>query len=139
MVVCLLMLPATLFPMKVTAQQKPAGEQAGLNLIPDAYQVFIPYISNRVARTNYYFGVESQKSFTDGTVASEAIDLDASWVRMGLRVSWRLWQPTRGGPIDWTKAATFEKELRLLNSRYIKPVVIVYDSPYWAVERLARQ
>ena len=60
-------------------------------------------------------------------------------MRMGLRVSWRLWQPTQAGAIDWSKAASFEKELRLLKAMGIRPVVIVYDSPHWAVQETRRQ
>ena len=80
------------------------------------------------------FGVESNEDwFPETTIYQRGVDLGIQWTRMGTwRISWRTLQPNEGDPIDWSKLVGFEKELRGLKAKGIRPVVIVMDSPRWA-------
>jgi hypothetical protein len=58
---------------------------------------------------------------------------------MGGRISWRELQPNPGDEINWELLASFEEELRNLRSANITPVVIIKDSPHWALVPNVRQ
>lgn len=80
------------------------------------------------------FGAESTKLFLTGsTILTRATELNIGWTRMGVRISWRALQPNPGDDINWGLLASFEEELRNLRAANITPVVVVYDSPHWAV------
>ena len=97
-----------------------------------ASEVYLP-----VSLLNYPwrspFGAESNYRWLTGTnIYNKGIDLNLKWARLGQRVSWRKLQPAEGGPIDWTKLAKFEQELRALKAAGITPVVMISDTPHWA-------
>ena len=58
---------------------------------------------------------------------------------MGNRISWRELQPNPGDEINWSLLASFEEELGNLRAAGITPVVIIQDSPHWAVIPKVRQ
>lgn len=60
------------------------------------------------------------------------MELGVSWVRLGTRISWMALQPRENGPIDWTRLADFEAEVRALNAAGITPIVTVNLAPRWA-------
>jgi hypothetical protein len=62
-----------------------------------------------------------------------ARDLEVAWSRLGARVSWARLQPVEDGPIQWNLLAGFENELRVLHLVGIAPIVVIQDTPAWAV------
>jgi hypothetical protein len=85
------------------------------------------------------FGVESVVSLWEGsTVTTRTIDTRGGWVRYGWQISWRDLQPVENGPIIWSYLASFEKELRDMRYSGTRPVVVIKDSPHWAVDPSAR-
>lgn len=82
------------------------------------------------------FGFETYTNYiNNGTIKERARDVGASWVRLNT-VSWRDLQPTEDTPPDqwnWSKLATFEKELHTANELGLTPLVIADDFPDWAV------
>ncbi|MCI0520160.1 MAG: hypothetical protein L0Z70_07860 [Chloroflexi bacterium] len=81
------------------------------------------------------YGVEALRSVADGSsVLARTVELNSGWIRLGKRVSWRLLQPNPGDPIQWDLLVNFENELRALRAAGVTPLVIVHDSPLWAVE-----
>jgi hypothetical protein len=65
---------------------------------------------------------------------TRAEELGTNWVRVNHQVSWRELQPNEGDPIDWSKMASFENALMAMKARGMTPVVIINDSPDWAVK-----
>ncbi len=81
------------------------------------------------------FGVEANLPLLDSnTLLPRATDLQLGLARMGYHISWRKLQPNPGDPIQWGLLATFEDELRGLKAAGIRPVVVIKDSPYWALD-----
>jgi hypothetical protein len=81
------------------------------------------------------FGVESNLPLLDSnTLLPRASDLQLGWARMGYQVSWRKLQPNPGDIPKWELLATFEDELRGLKATGIRPVVVIKDTPYWALD-----
>lgn len=81
------------------------------------------------------FGVEPRRLLLPGTkLYTRTIALKIGWVRLNgsNRISWRLLQPTQGGPILWENLVNFENELRALKAAGLRPIVIVDDHPLWA-------
>ncbi|HLE13322.1 MAG TPA: hypothetical protein VI776_01135, partial [Anaerolineales bacterium] len=81
-----------------------------------ASEVYLP-----VSLLNYPwrspFGAESNDRWYPGSnIYNKGVELNLKWARLGQRVSWRKLQPAEGDPIDWTKLAKFEQELRALKA-----------------------
>ncbi|MBK9711160.1 MAG: hypothetical protein IPO81_07450 [Kouleothrix sp.] len=95
-----------------------------------ATTVYMPLVAN-----NYPWqsplGVQADPRITGGLILTRTVDLNVGWARVA-PISWRLLQPTEGGPINWGRLAGFEKEARKLKEYGIKPEVVVFDSPHWA-------
>jgi hypothetical protein len=92
--------------------------------VPMAYQTYNQF---------HIFGIESNKTLLTGNALMErAKELNASYVRMNHRVSWRDMQPDPGGPILLNLLDNMKDELRALRAAGIRPIVIVDDYPYWA-------
>jgi hypothetical protein len=107
----------------------PTGNQAAPST---GSQVYLPYLFSDHPWVSP-FGVEIVSPLdSSSTILDSAKALNASWVRMGTRVSWRTLQPNPGEPIHWELLAGFENELRNLRSAGMSPLVIIYDSPDWA-------
>ncbi|MCK5429543.1 MAG: hypothetical protein KAI94_08740, partial [Anaerolineales bacterium] len=101
--------------------------------------VYLPIVANNYPWISP-FGAEATNRFSTGsTLLSRANELNISWTRMGRRISWRWLQPNPGDEINWDLLASFEEELRNLRAANITPVVIIYDSPHWAVIPEVRQ
>lgn len=90
------------------------------------------------------FGVESTTALWDGSnVTTRTIDTGGGWVRYGWQILWRQLQPVEPvppiGPEDilWDYLANFEKELRDMSDSGTRPVVLIKDSPYWALDPAA--
>ena len=82
------------------------------------------------------FGVESnQPILSSNGLLAHATNLNLGYARMGTQISWAELQPAPGVFIDWGKLAGFENELRELNQAGITPIVIVKDSPDWALRQ----
>jgi hypothetical protein len=107
------------------------------------------YASESLTASNFYylptiiggypwqspFGVEVSTSLAQDTVTySRMVDLNARWVRLNNRISWRQLQPQEGGPIQWGLLAGLEVELRALQAAHVTPLIITDDYPTWAVE-----
>jgi len=85
------------------------------------------------------FGVENQNLWKQGTaIYQQGKQLNSNWARMGSNISWRELQPNEGDPIRWEKLKGFEEELKALISLEMTPIVVVKDSPHWAVINNAR-
>jgi hypothetical protein len=105
----------------------------------DEYQVFLPIVLNTFPYQTSPFGIETKASFITNTALVERADeLGTRWVRMN-RISWKTVQPNQGDPLDWSKLADFENEIRALIKIGMTPVVIVDDYPHWAVIDGARK
>lgn len=93
--------------------------------------VYLP-ITTRNSPWKAPFGVQAEAPLTLGSpVLSRTVGLGVGWVRMG-PISWRSLQPAEGGPIDWSKLAQLEDELRAVKQFGITPEIVIYDSPAWA-------
>ncbi len=104
----------------------------------EVFSVYLPkmYISHP---WTVAFGIESTTALWEGsTVTNRTIDTRSGWVRYGWQISWRDMQPVEGGDINWDYLASFEKELRDMRNSGTRPVVVIKDSPHWAVDPTAR-
>ena len=90
-----------------SATSAPAAAAAG-----GATTVYMPLVAN-----NYPWqsplGVQADPRITGGLILTRTVDLNVGWARVA-PISWRLLQPTEGGPINWGRLASFEKEARKL-------------------------
>jgi hypothetical protein len=85
------------------------------------------------------FGAESYIPLVEGSeMLDNAVNLNMKWARLGTQISWRELQPNPGDPIQWHLLDSFEDELRGLRSAGITPIVVIRDSPHWAVIPNAR-
>jgi hypothetical protein len=85
------------------------------------------------------FGVESHSSFYPGNIITNyTTQMNANYVRMNGRISWRALQEYEGTPIKWELLVGFETELRTLRAANITPIIIVDDYPYWATDNTVR-
>lgn len=84
------------------------------------------------------FGFESNASLVGGQILTQAKDLQAEWVRLNHRISWRELQPEADDPIQWDLLTGFEAELRSLKAAGLTPIVIVDDYPRWATRNDVR-
>jgi len=100
-------------------------------------QVFLPVLQTGYPRVSP-FGVDPGGSLATQGLMQYAKNLDIGWTRLGQRISWIKLQPEEGGPINWDLLAEFEQELRALRTVGIAPIVVVQDSPHWAVRSDAR-
>mgnify|MGYP001069870328 CR=1 FL=1 len=113
-----------------------AGAQLGASspaLAAEDWPIYLPLIS-RLTPRNTPFGLETHSSFLNASTLSYTRDLEVGAVRMSLRISWRLLQPAEGGPIQWDLLKNVDQELRLLNAADIDAVLVITDSPLWAVQ-----
>jgi hypothetical protein len=100
----------------------------------DTYSVYIPRIIQDYPWESP-FGIESTSPLlATNTLLQRAADLQPGMARMGNQISWRELQPSQGGPIAWELLATFEEELRGMKELGIRPLVIIKDSPDWALD-----
>jgi len=108
---------------------------------PDATFSTVTYLPIVAKHYPWYnpFGVESNALLRNGTpYLQHSSALPAGWLRMNGRISWRALQPNEGDPIDWSKLAGFEAELRAIRDAGIRPIVIVDDYPRWATDNTVR-
>jgi hypothetical protein len=73
----------------------------------------------------------------DPVLRNRAKELGLNTVRKGM-VSWHDMQPVEGGPIDWSKAAELEGDLRTLAANGLKVDLLVFAVPDWAQKPNAR-
>lgn len=100
----------------------------------DTFNVYIPQLAQDYPWESP-LGIESTNSLlATNTLLLRAADLQPGMARMGNQISWRELQPNAGGLIAWELLATFEEELRGLKENGIRPVAIIKDSPYWALD-----
>jgi len=100
----------------------------------DIYKVFIPQLAQDYPWESP-FGIESTAPLlATNTFLQRAADLQLGMARMGNHISWRELQPVEGGDIAWGLLATFEEELRGMKENGIRPLVIIKDHPYWALD-----
>jgi hypothetical protein len=124
----------------MSASYVQARQTDGGQLNPEAEETFaansyyLPTVSNGYPWKNPYGFETSQKLEQGGILLSRAVDLQSGWVRVNRRISWRLLQPTPGSSIQWSLLKDFENELRTIKGAGMKPLVILNDYPYWAVE-----
>lgn len=100
-------------------------------------QVYLPVLQTGYPRTSP-FGVDPGGSLAYPNLMTHAKNLDIGWARLGQRISWIKLQPVEGGPINWDLLTDFEQELRALRTVGIAPIVVVQDTPHWAVRSDAR-
>ncbi len=102
--------------------------------IQDTYSVYIPQLSQDYPWESP-FGVEAtQPLLESNTLLQRAANLQVGIARMSIEISWRELQPAPGSLINRGLLATFENELRGLKQNGIRPLVMVKDSPYWALD-----
>jgi hypothetical protein len=78
-------------------------------------------------------GIETHRLIDVGnTIYQRISDLDATYVRLNDRISWRELQPNLGDPINWGLLASFETELKALIVMGARPIVVLDDYPLWA-------
>ena len=107
-------------------------QKNGLNAENETTTIALPIVMKNYPWASP-FGFETWRSLTDGSLLMQrASNLDARWVRLNEKVSWKDLQPVEGGPIDWSQLSTFEAELRAYKTAGIDPIVIVDDFPRWA-------
>lgn len=99
--------------------------------ITNLQSIYLPLVRNDFEWLSP-FGFEAIHSMSKEPLLQRANELNAGWIRMNDRISWRELQPTEDSPIQWQVLEPFEQELRLLRSSGIMPVVIVDDYPRWA-------
>lgn len=100
----------------------------------DTFNVYIPQLAQDFPWESP-LGIESTSPLlVSNTLLLRASDLQPGMARMGNQISWRSLQPNEGGPIAWELLATFEEELRGMKENGIRPLVIIKDSPYWALD-----
>ncbi len=88
---------------------------------------------------DFRFGVELVGTiFTGDAKYARLVELNPSLVRLGGSIRWHELQPVEGGPIDWSKLALFENNLRVLRQAGFPVLVAVKGTPYWAVDPNAR-
>lgn len=106
---------------------------------PSATITYLPIVAKRYPWNNP-FGVESNGRLVNGSIfLQRGSALPAAWLRMNNgRISWRALQPNEGDPIDWSKLADFEAELRAMRTAGIRPIVVVDDYPRWATDNTVR-
>lgn len=129
--------------VSVLPRQSAQADQAVQPAAPsDATSVYLPALFFNHPWESP-FGVESYDPLTTGgALYNHTVDLNSRWVRLGSKISWRLLQPDENMTNAQILAnmdallTTFENELRSLRSSGIIPVVVIKDSPYWAVENV---
>lgn len=113
-----------------TGSQQATGATPSKVFLPSALNGY-PWISP--------FAVETYLTLLpDSEIVAHVGSLNVGWVRMGVRISWRKLQPNPNDPIRWDLLTSLESELRTLKAAGVTPVLIVYDSPHWAVDANAR-
>lgn len=96
--------------------------------------VFMPHVFSAHPWTSP-FGIESASPFIPGQlVVTRTNELHGGWIRYGWQVSWRNMQPVENGPINWGYLASFEQELRTMRYSGARPLVVLKDSPEWALD-----
>lgn len=117
----------------------PETSQSPLGGLALTHHVFIPQLTQDYPWVSP-FGIEAtQPLLESNSLLQRAVDLQIGWTRMGYQVSWANLQPLPGQSPDWGLLATFETELRNLKAAGIRPVVIVKDSPLWALDPIRAQ
>ena len=100
----------------------------------DTFNVYIPQLAQDYP-WELPLGIESTSPLlATNTLLLRAADLQPGMARMGNQISWRELQPNEGGSIAWELLATFEEELRGMKENGIRPLVIIKDFPYWALD-----
>jgi hypothetical protein len=109
------------------------------SLIETQQMIYLP-ITLRYYPWNNPFGVEPYGTLKQGSkIVSNTVNLQAGWIRLNRRISWRSLQPEEGAPIQWDELAKLESELRILREADLTPVVIINDFPYWATDNTVRE
>ncbi|MGW8250978.1 MAG: hypothetical protein ACWGO1_10075, partial [Anaerolineales bacterium] len=81
------------------------------------------------------FGIESSPPLIESNnMLSRAVELPVGFVRLGNQISWRILQPNPGDSPKWELLAGFDDELRGLKAAGIRPVVVIKDHPFWALD-----
>jgi hypothetical protein len=100
----------------------------------DTYNVYIPQLAQDYPWESPFGTESSNPLLVTNTLLTRAADLQLGIARMGNQISWRKLQPNEGGPIAWDLLITFEEELRGMKENGIRPLVVIKDSPYWALD-----
>lgn len=117
----------------------PETSQSPLGSLALTHHVFIPQLTQDYPWVSP-FGIESTRPLLEtNSLLQRAVDLQPGWTRMGYQVSWAELQPLPGQTPNWNLLATFETELRNLKAAGVRPVVIVKDSPLWALDPIRAQ
>jgi len=127
-------LPLLTATSNIPAVMAAPEQSTGISAVQQATNnfVFLPAVK-RNAPPISPFGFQSNGGFTAyPTILNHANNLHMRWARAP-QISWRRIQPVEGGPIDWNSLAAMEQQLRMMKSYGFTPVVIIWDSPHWAV------
>ncbi|GAC1655200.1 MAG: cellulase family glycosylhydrolase [Herpetosiphon sp.] len=112
-----------------TARALEAPSNAVINVarLQAVSTLFLPLVQRAAPASRLGY----QASFGDDNVTARARELGPRMVRLqGLH--WRLVQPNRGDPFNWSAMAELERDLVQATQLNLTPEVIVYDSPRWA-------
>lgn len=122
------------FPARLQAGDELIGSQNSTALAqePLTELIYLPILMRADPRVTP-FGVETHSPLTTTSTYNRTNDLEVGAVRMSLRIKWRELQPVQGGPILWYLLENVERELRILNAADIDAVLVITDSPLWAV------
>jgi hypothetical protein len=129
----ILMISATDFPGQI---QRSTAQDIGEDDTPTTtyYSVHLPVVLH-IHPMISSLAVETHLTIErNSPVTSRLVELNTGWVRLSGRISWRELQPNEGDPINWSLLADTENELRILQELGRKPIIVLNDSPYWALD-----
>ncbi len=102
---------------------------------PDEFKVLLGLLGSELqgsaaaTRPPSVFGVEINPG-TAGTLAAKAGEASVSWTRYN-GILWSQVEATPGNR-DWSRLASFEREITSLTAQGLTPIVVVRGTPAWA-------
>ena len=118
-----------------SAPQPPdSGAGQAVSASSAAIKIYLPGMFNDFPWISTFGAETVSPVVSESSVYSRTVDLKLGWVRLGNRISWRRLQPNPGESIHWELLASFENELKAIQSAGINPIVVIYDTPLWAAD-----